>query len=74
MLYINRKKLAESIGVHVNTVRTWEKFYGLPHLSVGHTKRFNLEEVERWLQKHRVESFGPITTYEIKDSEISNVG
>ncbi|ATN94297.1 hypothetical protein [Lysinibacillus phage vB_LspM-01] len=46
--YVRGHVVAEHYDVHLNTVYAWSK-KGCPHKMVGIQRRYNLEEVEQWL-------------------------
>lgn len=48
---ITRKQLAELQGVSVETVRNWEREKIIPFIKVGNVIRFDLEKVEKALEK-----------------------
>jgi excisionase family DNA binding protein len=48
---LNRKQLAEIQNVSVETVRNWEERGIIPYTQVGHVIRFDLQKVERALER-----------------------
>lgn len=59
---LNVAEVAQMFGVTSATVNRWYHIYGLPHYRFAEHKRtsifFRREEVERWMNDHRVVSFG----------------
>lgn len=50
-MIVNRKQLAEHLGVSLDTIRTWQRHRLIPFFKVKNVVRFNLERVEKALQK-----------------------
>ena len=47
--YLNRKELAEAIGVNVATINKWHK-KNLPYIQLGSGRKvYDLEAVKKWL-------------------------
>ena len=46
------KQLAEHLGVTVGTLSVWRsnKTYPIPYIKVGSLIRYDLEQVQRWLE------------------------
>jgi excisionase family DNA binding protein len=45
--------LARILNVHKRTVLNWSSEHGLPVISIGHMRLFDLDEVSGWLDKHK---------------------
>lgn len=47
--YMNRKQLAEYLGVNVATINKWHKI-GLPYIQLASNRKlYDHKEVEKWL-------------------------
>jgi excisionase family DNA binding protein len=51
VMRLNRKQLANILGVSVETIRNWEEQKLIPYLQIGHVIRFDLDKVEKALDK-----------------------
>lgn len=51
--FVTAAMLADILNVHKRTVLTWASERGLPVISVGHMRLFDLNEVSDWLEKHK---------------------
>jgi excisionase family DNA binding protein len=51
VMRLNRKQLANILGVSVKTIRNWEEQKLIPYLQIGHVIRFDLDKVEKALDK-----------------------
>jgi len=52
--FIGIKDLAEYLGIKDKTIRHWILVRQIPYYKTGHLVRFNLEEIEAWLQERKV--------------------
>ena len=50
---VDRKGLAERIGLSPSYISYLMKHEGLPYFKIGRSVRFQMEEVSSWLQKRR---------------------
>lgn len=55
--YVKGCEVAEHFGYHLNSVYRWTK-KGCPHIMKGSQRRYNLEEVEQWLLKTKINRKG----------------
>ncbi len=53
--YLNIAALAERLLVKRSTLYAWAEQGMIPHVKLGRLLRFDPDEIEAWLQKHRVE-------------------
>jgi excisionase family DNA binding protein len=53
--YLNIAALAERLLVKHSTLYSWAEQGMIPHLKLGRLLRFDPDEIEAWLQDHRVE-------------------
>ena len=53
--YLNIAALAEHLLVKRSTLYSWAEQGMIPHLKLGRLLRFDPDEIEAWLQDHRVE-------------------
>jgi excisionase family DNA binding protein len=51
--FVTAATLAKTVGVHKRTVLAWASKRGLPVISVGHLRLFDLDEVSDWLEKQK---------------------
>ena len=48
--FIAKEEFAEYLGVSVETVRAWVWQRRIPYVKVGRLVRFDLKEIEAWLE------------------------
>jgi excisionase family DNA binding protein len=53
--YLNIAALAERLLVKRSTLYAWAEQGMIPHVKLGRLLRFDPDEIEAWLQNHRVE-------------------
>ena len=53
--YLNIALLAERLLVKRSTLYAWAEEGMIPHVKLGRLLRFDPDEIEAWLQNHRVE-------------------
>ena len=58
--FIGKEDLAVYLDVSPETIRSWQKTGKVPYFKVGRLVKFDLKEIERWLQKKRVRSLSEI--------------
>ncbi|RJR43639.1 MAG: DNA-binding protein [Deltaproteobacteria bacterium] len=51
---ISAEKLAENLPISPKTLYNWAKLREIPHYRLGGRVLFDPEEVETWLQSHKV--------------------
>ncbi len=52
---LSTTELAEFLGVPVNTIYKWNyRLQGPPRFKIGKYMRYDLGEVMRWLESHRI--------------------
>jgi len=52
---LNIKELSTLIGVSVSTLYTWVSQRRIPYVKCGHSVRFDLEDINKWITKLKVE-------------------
>lgn len=53
--YVDAVGLSGHTGFPVGTIRVWTSQKRLPHLKIGRKVVYDLEAIDAWLQKQRVE-------------------
>ena len=53
--FLRIEELSEYMGTPVATLYTWTHQKKIPHLKMGRSVRFDLREIETWLNERRVE-------------------
>jgi excisionase family DNA binding protein len=53
--YLDIAALAERLGIKRSTLYAWAEQGTIPYLKLGRLLRFDPDEIEVWLQDHRVE-------------------
>ena len=49
-------ELAEYIGMSINTVYYWVLTKQIPHYKLGNRVKFNIADVDQWLETRKVKS------------------
>jgi excisionase family DNA binding protein len=49
--FLSKEALAEHLGVSPRTIKTW-RAKGLPGCRVGREVMFDVDEVNRWIERH----------------------
>lgn len=62
--FIGIKELSEYLDIPVGTIYSWTHQRQIPHLKLGKSVKFDLQEIEAWLKKKRVK------VYEYKPLEL----
>jgi len=52
--YIGVQDLAGYLTVSVNTIRSWVWQKQIPHFKVGRLVRFEMQEIDKWLEDRKV--------------------
>ena len=52
---INIKKLAEYLDTKVSTIYSWIHMKQIPHYKVGRLVKFDVAEIDKWLQERKQE-------------------
>ena len=55
---LNKKQLAEYLGLSVFTIDTWVSQKRLPHVKMGRRVAFRLRDIERWIDEHTIRPEG----------------
>lgn len=55
--FINTKELAEYLGITEGTVRVWVCHKKIPYVKIGRLVKFDLQEIDGWVDKNRVKEF-----------------
>lgn len=50
MMYVDKRALAQYLGVSISKIDRMI-VDGMPKLKIGHTVRFNVDEVVRWIKE-----------------------
>lgn len=53
--YINPVELSQYLGISKETVRSWTWQRKIPWHKVGRLVKFDLREIDSWMQENRVE-------------------
>lgn len=48
---LNTAEIAELLGVKPSTIRKWVHYGYIPYVKLGRAVRFNLKDIEQWLQQ-----------------------
>jgi excisionase family DNA binding protein len=56
---VSVKTLSQMLDMKERTVREWIAKRIVPYHKIGKLVRFNLKEIQEWLQRHRVEAHEP---------------
>ncbi|MCH7504278.1 helix-turn-helix domain-containing protein [PVC group bacterium] len=51
--YISSQELSDFIGVKPQTLRKWVCYRKIPFFKVGRMVKFDLREIEKWMEKKR---------------------
>lgn len=54
-ILINIKELSELLGISVSTLYTWVSQRKIPYSKIGHSVKFDLTRMEKWIKEHSVE-------------------
>lgn len=49
---VGRKELAEKFGVTLRTLDRWRNDKKMPFIKIGGTYKFDLEQIEKWIQNN----------------------
>lgn len=52
---MNIKELSKYLNVSKRTIYSWASMKRIPHLKIGGTLRFDVREIESWLEEKKVE-------------------
>ena len=55
--FIGPKELSDYLDVSVNTVYSWTHMRQIPHVKMGKLVKFDLKEIDKWVDKKRVKAF-----------------
>lgn len=51
---LNKKQLAEYLGLKAYTIDSWVSQRRIPYIKLGKCVRFDPDEIEEWLQRQKV--------------------
>ena len=51
--YLSIQEVAEYTGLGVTTLYRWSNEHKMPFHKIGRVKRFDVQEVDKWLSKHK---------------------
>ena len=55
--FIGIKELAEYLDVAVSTIYNWVYMKKIPYVKMGNLVKFDLQEIDKWVDKKRVKVF-----------------
>ncbi|MDD5679935.1 MAG: helix-turn-helix domain-containing protein [Candidatus Omnitrophica bacterium] len=55
---IDKNKIAEYLGVKPSTIYAWVNQKRLPYIKVGRLLKFDIRDIDAWIQEHKVEEYG----------------
>ena len=55
--YLGIKELSEYIGIKVNTIYSWVSQKKIPHKKIGRLVRFDLIEINPWIESKSVDVY-----------------
>ena len=53
--FLNKKELAEYLGVKVGTLSVWVSYRKIPFVRVGRLVKFDLRKIDAWIAENAVE-------------------
>ena len=56
---VSEEKLSELLDVSESTLKSWRQKRKIPYHKLGRAVRYDLGEVKKWLEQHRVASISP---------------
>lgn len=56
-IFIGIKELSEYLDIKANTLYSWVSMRKIPYIKMGRLVRFDLKEIDKWIDKKRVEVF-----------------
>jgi excisionase family DNA binding protein len=54
--YLDVKELSEYLGLKEGTIRVWICLKKIPYVKVGRLVRFDLDKIDKWIEKNSVEA------------------
>lgn len=55
--YLSPKELAEHLNISIHTIYLWTSQRTIPYFKLGKIVRFDLTEIDAWLETKRVELY-----------------
>ena len=55
---LSPQELSEVLSISIETVYAWTSQKRIPYIKMGRLVRFNMDEVNKWLERQRVEARG----------------
>ena len=53
---LSPQELSEVLSISIETVYAWTSQKRIPYIKMGRLVRFNMDEVNKWLERQRVEA------------------
>jgi len=54
---LSPQQLSEVLNISIETVYAWTSQKRIPYIKMGRLVRFNTDEVNKWLERQRVEAY-----------------
>ena len=55
--FLNKSELAEYLGIKEGTVSVWVCHKKIPYVKVGRLVKFDLRNIDKWLEERSVEAY-----------------
>jgi len=52
---LNKRQVADYLGLKVYTIDAWVSQHRIPYIKLGRLVRFDPDEINKWIEKQRVE-------------------
>jgi excisionase family DNA binding protein len=53
--FVGPEELAEYLDLSINTIYSWIWLKKIPHFKVGKLVKFDLQEIETWMEEKKIE-------------------
>jgi len=53
---LSPQELSDVLSISIETVYAWTSQKRIPYIKMGRLVRFNMDEVNKWLEKQRIET------------------
>ena len=54
---LSPQELSDVLSISIETVYAWTSQKRIPYIKMGRLVRFNMDEVNKWLERQRVEAY-----------------
>jgi len=54
--YVSRRVISFRYNLRIDTIRRYDKL-GIPNMSLGYTKIYNIEECDKWMKENKMQYF-----------------